>query len=169
MGKAFGHQNLIWLVSCIGDVDYPIDTPVEPMRVTILGVDSFIQAQYHFLNNVTYVLLDALIFRQQTKAEPYPTRMDDNNSAVFYSACNQCIAHTARRLPFDLYHINDYHGLLAPLYLLPQTISGCFSLHNAVIQDLWPMRTTAECGEVCRVFNLTIERVRKNVQFGEIF
>ncbi|PWN31216.1 alpha-1,3-glucan synthase [Meira miltonrushii] len=169
MGKALGHQNLIWVVPCIGDVHFPIDTPAEPMRVTILGVDYSIQVQYHFLNNVTYVLLDAPIFRQQTKAEPYPTRMDDINSAIYYSAWNQCIAHTARRFPIDLYHINDYHGCLAPLYLLPQTIPCCFSLHNAEFQGLWPMRTTAECEEVCRVFNLTIEIVRKYVQFGEIF
>ncbi|MCO5613656.1 hypothetical protein L7F22_067934 [Adiantum nelumboides] len=169
MGKALGHQNLIWVVPCIGDVHYPIDTPAEPMRVTILGVDYSIQVQYHFLNNVMYVLLDAPIFRQQTKAEPYPTRMDDINSAIYYSAWNQCIAHTARRFPIDLYHINDYHGCLAPLYLLPQTIPCCFSLHNAEFQGLWPMRTKAECEEVCRVFNLTIEIVRKYVQFGEIF
>jgi alpha-1,3-glucan synthase len=27
-----------------------------------------------------------------------------------------------RRFPIDLYHINDYHGTVAPLYLLPDTI-----------------------------------------------
>lgn len=61
-----------------------------------------IKTQYHVVENITYVLLDAPIFRQQTKAEPYPTRMDDLESAVYYSAWNSCIAEVMRRFPIDL-------------------------------------------------------------------
>lgn len=115
------------------------------MIVTILGSPYEIQVQYHQLENITYVLLDAPIFRQQTKAEPYPPRMDDLDSAVYYSAWNACIAETIKRFEPDIYHINvslpssldratltvmtqDYHGCAAPLYLLPETIPCCLSL-----------------------------------------
>ena len=41
---------------------------------------------HHVRPNITYVLLDADIFRQQTAKEPYPRRMDDMESAIYYSA-----------------------------------------------------------------------------------
>ncbi|KAL4758187.1 alpha-1,3-glucan synthase Ags1 [Aspergillus foveolatus] len=169
MGKTLGHQDLIWVVPCVGGVDYPVDTPAEPMTVTILGQAYQVNVQYHVLKNITYVLLDAPVFRQQTKSEPYPARMDDLDSAVYYSAWNQCIAEAIKRFPVDLYHINDYHGSVAPLYLLPGTIPACLSLHNAEFQGLWPMRTQKEKEEVCSVFNLDVEVVRNYVQFGEVF
>ncbi|OJJ64734.1 hypothetical protein ASPSYDRAFT_84729 [Aspergillus sydowii CBS 593.65] len=168
MGKTLGHQDLIWVVPCVGGVDYPADTPAEPMTVTILGNAYQVQVQYHTLKNITYVLLDAPVFRQQTKSEPYPARMDDLDSAVYYSAWNQCIAEAIKRFPIDIYHINDYHGSLAPLYL-PESIPACLSLHNAEFQGLWPMRTQKEKEEVCSVFNLDIDTVRSFVQFGEVF
>lgn len=86
MGTALKHQDLIWVVPCVGGIDYPIDTPAEPMYVKIMGQFYEIQVQYHKLENITYVLLDAPVFRKQTKAEPYPPRMDDMESAIYYSA-----------------------------------------------------------------------------------
>ncbi|KAL4939530.1 hypothetical protein BDV06DRAFT_224955 [Aspergillus oleicola] len=169
MGKNLGHQDLIWVVPCVGGVDYPEDQPGESMFVTVLGNTYEVKVQYHMLNNITYVLLDAPVFRQQTKAEPYPARMDDLDSAIYYSAWNQCIAETIKRFPIDLYHINDYHGSIAPLYLLPQTIPVCLSLHNAEFQGLWPMRTQKEKDEVCSVFNLDVDIAKRYVQFGEVF
>ncbi|KAJ5273854.1 hypothetical protein N7478_008979 [Penicillium angulare] len=169
MGKTLGHQDLIWVVPCVGGIDYPVDQVAEPMTVTILGSAYRVQVQYHVLNNITYVLLDAPVFRQQSKSEPYPARMDDLDSAVYYSAWNQCIAEAIKRFPIDLYHINDYHGSLAPLYLLPETIPACLSLHNAEFQGLWPMRTVKERKEVCSVFNLDEETARRYIQFGEVF
>jgi alpha-1,3-glucan synthase len=70
-----------------------------------------------------------------------------------------------------LYHINDYHGAAAPLYLLSKgkTIPCALSLHNAEFQGLWPMRTPKERDEVCRVYNLEPSIVEKYVQFGEVF
>jgi hypothetical protein len=97
-GKNLGHRDLIWVVPCkyspshsfvkntrvainivlsargltcagVGGIDYPTDTPAEPMHVTVLGKSYKIDVQYHVLRNITYVLLDAPIFRQQTKAE----------------------------------------------------------------------------------------------------
>jgi alpha-1,3-glucan synthase len=92
MGKNLGHQDLIWVVPCVGGIDYPEDQRAEPMHVTILGISYVVEVQYHTLRNITYVLLDAPVFRAQSKQEPYPARMDDLDSAVYYSAWNQCIA-----------------------------------------------------------------------------
>lgn len=169
MGKNLQHQDLIWVVPCVGGIDYPVDTPGEPVDVTILGKTYEVQVQYHRLENITYMLLDAPVFRQQSSKEPYPARMDDLDSAIYYSAWNQCIAEACRRFPVDLYHINDYHGTVAPLYLLPQTIPCCLSLHNAEFQGLWPMRNPKETAEICSVFNLPESVVARYVQFGEIF
>ncbi|KAJ6154162.1 hypothetical protein N7485_012531 [Penicillium canescens] len=169
MGKQLRHQDLLWVIPCVGGVDYPIDKPAESMFVMILGNSYEIKIQYHQLRNITYVLLDAPVFRQQSVTEPYPARMDDLDSAIYYSAWNQCIAQTMERFPVELYHINDYHGSVAPLYLLPETIPICLSLHNAEFQGLWPMRTQKEKTEVCSVFNLDLDVATRYVQFGEIF
>jgi alpha-1,3-glucan synthase len=169
MGKALGGHDLIWVVPCVGGIDYPVDKIAEPMTVTVMEQEYEIQVQYHQLNNITYVLLDAPIFRQQSKTEPYPPRMDDLDSAIYYSAWNACIARTAERFPVDIYHINDYHGAAAPLYLLPKTIPCCLSLHNAEFQGLWPMRTKQEQEEICKAFNLSQKIVEKYVQFGGVF
>ncbi|PYH83359.1 alpha-1,3-glucan synthase [Aspergillus uvarum CBS 121591] len=170
MGKHLSHQDLIWVVPCVGGVDYPRDDPQEPMVVTVLGNKYQVDVQYHRLHNITYVLLDAPVFRAQSKSDPYPARMDDLDSAIFYSAWNQCIAEAIKRFPaIDLYHINDYHGAAAPLYLLPRTIPCCLSLHNAEFQGLWPMQNVQQIQEVCKVFNLDQAVVKKYVQFGDVF
>ncbi|KAJ5645806.1 hypothetical protein N7490_002178 [Penicillium lividum] len=171
MSQNLKHQNLIWVVPCVGDIDYPIDTPIAPFVVTILDKPYLVKVQYHIVENITYVLLDAPVFRQQTKAEPYPPRMDDLESAIYYSAWNQCIAETIKRsLSVDFYHINDFHGCVAPLYLLPaRTIPVCLSLHNAEFQGLWPLRTQKEKKEVCSVFNLPVDIATKYCQFGNVF
>jgi alpha-1,3-glucan synthase len=171
MSQHLKHQNLIWVVPCVGDIEYPQDTPTEAFVVTILDNPYLVNVQYHIVDNITYVLLDAPVFRQQTKAEPYPPRMDDLDSAIYYSAWNQCIAETIKRFPsIDLYHINDFHGCLAPLYLLPKrTIPVCLSLHNAEFQGLWPLRNLQEKREVCSVFNLPVETATKYCQFGNVF
>jgi alpha-1,3-glucan synthase len=169
MGKNLKHQNLIWVVPCVGGIDYPVDRQSLPMDVTIMGKIYTIEVQLHQLQNITYVLLDAPIFRAQTKSDPYPARMDNIDSAIYYSAWNQCIAETIRRFSPDMYHINDYHGALAPLYLLPETIPCVLSLHNAEFQGLWGMKSPKESKEVCEVFNLTTEVAQKYVQFGDVF
>ena len=169
MGKNLAHQDLVWVIPCVGGVQYPMDTPGQPMTIEILGNEYQIQVQYHIVRNITYVLLDAPIFRQQTQSDPYPPRMDDLDSAIYYSAWNQCIAEAMRRFPVHLYHINDYHGTVAPLHLLPTVIPCVLSLHNAEFQGLWPMRTVSEREEVCKVYNLDPAIVLKYVQFGEVF
>ncbi|KAK2044728.1 glycosyl transferase group 1 [Colletotrichum somersetense] len=170
MGKALEHQDLVWVVPCVGGIDYPVDENAPAMYPVIMGKDYEVQVQYHKVNNITYVLLDAPVFRQCSKADPYPPRMDDMDSAVYYSAWNYCIAETIKRFPIDLYHINDYHGAAAPLYLLPErTIPCALSLHNAEFQGLWPMRTPVESAEVASVFNLDPAIVKDYVQFGSVF
>ncbi|KAL5405356.1 hypothetical protein PMIN04_012359 [Paraphaeosphaeria minitans] len=171
MGKNLKHQNLIWVVPCVGGIEYPVDEIAEPMQVIILGQLYSINVQYHHFQNITFVLLDAPVFRAQTKADPYPARMDDLESAVYYSAWNQCIAEAIKRFPeIDLYHINDYHGTLAPLYLLPHAAPPCcLSLHNAEFQGMWSIKRPKDLDEICRTFNLSKEIVHKYVQFGEVF
>lgn len=79
---------------------------------------------------------------------------------------NQCIAQAINRFPIDVYHVNDFHGALALLHLLPRTVPAALSLHNAEFQGMWPMRTRAECKEVSKVFNLPPAVVKKFCQFG---
>jgi alpha-1,3-glucan synthase len=139
------------------------------MDITIMGKPYQIEVQLHVLRNITYVLLDAPIFRAQTKTDPYPARMDDIDSAIYYSAWNQCIAEAIKRFNPDLYHINDYHGALAPVYLLPETVPCVLSLHNAEFQGLWGMKNAEEAKEVCEVYNVPTEVAQKYVQFGDVF
>jgi alpha-1,3-glucan synthase len=170
MGKHLKHLNLIWVVPCVGGIDYPVDTPSDSIFLTIMGAKYEVSVQHHKYENITYVLLDAPVFRKQTKAEPYPPRMDDMESAIYYSAWNQCIAEVIRRFPeIDLYHINDYHGAVAPLYLLPRVIPCCLSLHNAEFQGLWSLSTKQRANEISRVFNLNPKLVESYVQWNSVF
>ncbi|KAF5368132.1 hypothetical protein D9615_010216 [Tricholomella constricta] len=162
--------DLIWVVPKVKDIDYPAGDPAEPIEVIIFGEPYLIEVETHVLDNITYVILDSPVFRAQTKSDPYPARMDDLSSAIFYSTWNQAIAATIRRFPtIDIYHINDYHGALAGIYLLPKVIPACLSLHNAEFQGLWPLRTKEEMKEVCSAFNISKEHCTKYVQFGNTF
>lgn len=170
MGKAMTDVDLIWVVPKVKDLEYPAGDPAEPIEVIIFGEPYLIEVETHVLDNITYVILDSPVFRTQTKSDPYPARMDDLSSAIFYSTWNQAIAATIRRFPtIDIYHINDYHGALAPIYLLPKVIPVCLSLHNAEFQGLWPLRTKEEMKEVCSAFNISKEHCTKYVQFGNTF
>lgn len=171
MAAALTHVDLVWVVPTVGDVEYDFDRmqAADPMYVQVMGQPYEITVYYHVVKTITYVVLDAPIFRKQTKANPYIARMDDIESAILYAAWNSCIAETIRRFPVDIYHINDYHGAAAPLYLLPQTIPCCLSLHNAEFQGMWPMRTPEEQKEVCEVFNLPPDVVKDYVQYGSVF
>ncbi|KAI9466337.1 glycoside hydrolase family 13 and glycosyltransferase family 5 protein [Lactarius psammicola] len=170
MGKAMSDVDLIWVVPKVKDLEYPAGEPAEPIEVIIFGEPYLIEVEIHVLDNITYVILDSPVFRAQTKADPYPARMDDLSSAIFYSTWNQAIAATVRRNPdIDIYHVNDYHGALAPIYLLPKVLPVCLSLHNAEFQGLWPLRTKEEMKEVCSAFNISKEHCTKYVQFGNTF
>ncbi|KZT26358.1 glycosyltransferase family 5 protein [Neolentinus lepideus HHB14362 ss-1] len=170
MGKAMTDVDLIWVIPKVKDLEYPAGEPAEPIEVIIFGEPYLIEVETHCLDNITYVILDSPVFRAQTKADPYPARMDDLSSAIFYSTWNQAIAATVRRHPdIDIYHINDYHGALAPIYLLPKVLPVCLSLHNAEFQGLWPLRTKEEMKEVCSAFNISKEHCTKYVQFGNTF
>ncbi|KAJ3903941.1 modular protein with glycoside hydrolase family 13 and glycosyltransferase family 5 domains [Lentinula edodes] len=170
MGKAMTDVDLVWVVPKVKDLEYPPGEPAQPIEVIIFGEPYLIEVETHILDNITYVILDSPVFRAQTKADPYPARMDDLSSAIFYSTWNQAIAATVRRFPLiDIYHINDYHGALAPIYLLPKVLPICLSLHNAEFQGLWPLRTKEEMKEVCSAFNISKEHCTKYVQFGNTF
>lgn len=86
MSKNLGHQELVWVVLCVGDIDYSEDRRAKAMFVTVFGTHYIVQVQYHQLENITYALLDAPVFRARRKSEPYPCRMDDIGSAIYYSA-----------------------------------------------------------------------------------
>lgn len=170
MGKAMTDVDLVWVIPKVKDLEYPAGDPAEPIEVIIFGEPYLIEVETHVLDNITYVILDSPVFRAQTKSDPYPARMDDLSSAIFYSTWNQAIAATIRRFPtIDIYHINDYHGALAGIYLLPKVIPVCLSLHNAEFQGLWPLRTKEEMKEVCSAFNISKEHCTKYVQFGNTF
>ncbi|KAI0079915.1 glycoside hydrolase family 13 and glycosyltransferase family 5 protein [Panus rudis PR-1116 ss-1] len=170
MGKAMTDVDLVWVIPKVKDLEYPPGEPAEPIEVIIFGEPYLIEVETHVLDNITYVILDSPVFRAQTKSDPYPARMDDLSSAIFYSTWNQAIAATVRRFPLiDIYHINDYHGALAPIYLLPKVLPVCLSLHNAEFQGLWPLRTKEEMKEVCSAFNISKEHCTKYVQFGNTF
>ncbi|KAJ7063334.1 modular protein with glycoside hydrolase family 13 and glycosyltransferase family 5 domains [Mycena amicta] len=167
MGKAMTDVDLVWVVPKVKDVEYPAGEPAEPIEVIIFGEPYLIEVETHVLDNITYVILDSPVFRAQTKSDPYPARMDDLSSAIFYSTWNQAIAATIRRSPtIDIYHINDYHGALAAIYLLPKVIPVCLSLHNAEFQGLWPLRTKEEMKEVCSAFNISKEHCTKYKSVG---
>jgi alpha-1,3-glucan synthase len=170
MGKAMTDVDLVWIVPKVKDIEYPAGEPADPIEVVIFGEPYLIEVETHVLDNITYVILDSPVFRAQTKSDPYPARMDDLSSAIFYSTWNQAIAATIRRHPtIDIYHINDYHGAIAPIYLLPKVVPVCLSLHNAEFQGLWPLRTKEEMKEVCSAFNISKEHCQKYVQFGNTF
>ncbi|KAL7417332.1 putative alpha-glucan synthase [Mrakia frigida] len=170
MGTAMTDCDLVWVIPKVGGVEYPAGEPAEPIEVVIFGESYLIELEIHVYQNITYYILDSPVFRAQTKSDPYPARMDDLSSAVFYSTWNQAIAETIRRNPIiDIYHINDYHGTLAPLYLLPKIFPTCLSLHNAEFQGLWPLRNKDEMNEVCAAFNLPKEVTTKYVQYGNTF
>lgn len=86
MSKYLDHQDIVWVVPCVDGIEYPHDQRAKPIIVTISGADYTVQVQYHFVQNITYVLLDAPIFRAQTVAEPYPSHTGDLRSAIYYSA-----------------------------------------------------------------------------------
>ncbi|KAF5368145.1 hypothetical protein D9615_010206 [Tricholomella constricta] len=168
--NALDHFDPMCQALWVKDIDYPAGDPAEPIEVIIFGEPYLIEVETHVLDNITYVILDSPVFRAQTKSDPYPARMDDLSSAIFYSTWNQAIAATIRRFPtIDIYHINDYHGALAGIYLLPKVIPACLSLHNAEFQGLWPLRTKEEMKEVCSAFNISKEHCTKYVQFGNTF
>jgi alpha-1,3-glucan synthase len=64
----------------------------EEIKVVILGVTYNVKVQYHTVGSVTFVLLDAPVFRKRTKAEPYPPRMDDLDSAICKLTLSQPIS-----------------------------------------------------------------------------
>ena len=99
MATSLSHLDLVWVVPMVGDVHYPTEKmeAAEPMFVDVMGQPYEIQVYYHVWKNITYVILDAPIFRKQTKKDPYIARMDDLESAVLYAAWNYCIAESIRR------------------------------------------------------------------------
>ncbi|RDW89279.1 hypothetical protein BP6252_01311 [Coleophoma cylindrospora] len=160
MGQNLESCNLIWVVPCLGGIEYPEAEALQPIEIVVKAINYSIDA-YRYIqgNGVTYILLDAPIFRRQTKAQPYPARDDDLRSAIFYSAWNQATAEVMRRFPVDVYHANDFHGALAPIYLLPDVVPVCLSLHNAEFQ----------VEEICSVFNVSYDICSTYIQFGDSF
>jgi alpha-1,3-glucan synthase len=143
-----------------------LDLPIE---ITIQGMEQLVMVHLYSTGRVTYVLLDAPVFRARHSSEPYPPRMDDIESAVYYSTWNQSIAAIIRRYQPDVYHINDYHGAAAPLYLLPDTIPCCLSLHNAEFQGLWSLKEDDELESMSTIFNLDVSIVNRYIRFGDVF
>ncbi|KAG1788870.1 uncharacterized protein HD556DRAFT_1529798 [Suillus plorans] len=171
MGKAMMDVDLIWVIPKVKDLDYPAGELAEPIEAIVFNEPYHIEVEMHVWTISPMSSSTALFFfHAQTTSDPYPARMDDLSSAIFYSTWNQAIATTIRQFPvIDIYHINDYHGALAPIYLLLKVVPICLSLHNAEFQGLWPLRTKEEMKEVCSAFNISKEHCTKYVQFGNTF
>lgn len=168
MGKYMDNP-IVWVVPKVGDVEYPESEKLEPIIVGIAGKEYQIDVSCHNYRNVKYVLLDAGIFRTRTRKDPYTAKMDDLESAIFYSGWNQAIAEVLRREKVDVYHINDFHCGIAQLYLLPELVPCVVSCHNAEFQGLWPLRSSREVQNVCGVFNLPLDVCQRYVQYGSTF
>lgn len=54
MGQALEFQDLVWVVPCVGGVEYPQADVAESMFVEILGNEYEVEVQYHRLKNITY-------------------------------------------------------------------------------------------------------------------
>ena len=63
IGRSFAHHDIIWVVPCFGDVEYPVDTPGRSFSILCEGDTIHITAQIHKVENVTYILLDCPEFR----------------------------------------------------------------------------------------------------------
>ncbi|KAJ1560988.1 Cell wall alpha-1,3-glucan synthase ags1, partial [Cladochytrium tenue] len=160
--------DLIWVIPRVGDVEFPegqghADLPIP---VTIFGKVLIVDVLRYVRGPVTFYILDADVFRKNIKANPYPSRMDDVESITFYSAWNQCIAAIAMRSNPDVMHIQDYHGAVAPLYLLPATIPCAMSLHNAEFQGQWPCRDAKERETLAAALNLPVEVLKAYLIMG---
>ena len=104
MGKSMTDVDLVWVIAKVKDLEYPPGDPADPIEVIIFGEPYLIEVETHILDNIAYVILDSPVFRPQIKSDPYPARMDDLSSAIFYSTWNQAIAATFRRYPdIDIY------------------------------------------------------------------
>ncbi|KAK4704606.1 hypothetical protein P7C70_g1601, partial [Phenoliferia sp. Uapishka_3] len=105
MGKAMTDVDIIWVVPKVKDIVYPPFTPTDPIYVKIFSEEYPINVEKYTVDNVTYYILDSPVFRAQTKSDPYPARMDDLESAIFYSTWNQSVAEVIRRTPnLAIYH-----------------------------------------------------------------
>ncbi|EPY49811.1 alpha-1,4-glucan synthase Mok14 [Schizosaccharomyces cryophilus OY26] len=169
MSNNLKRYDLIWVVPCVGDIVYPVAETAPSIMVKIVNQNYEVKVYYHYLENIKYVILDCPIFRKQTSRDPYPLRMDDFSSAIFYSIWNQSIAAVMSYENPDIYHINDYHCALAPLYNLPKIVPCAVSLHNAEFQGLWPLQSARDLREVCGLFNLSKAVCKGYVQFGNAF
>ncbi|RDW63463.1 hypothetical protein BP6252_11008 [Coleophoma cylindrospora] len=157
LSVCFGHQDLIWVVPCVGGIEYPIDSPAEPITVLVAGQSIEVKVQYHVVENITWILLDSPITRQQTKSTPYPDP-DDPSSAHFYSLWNQSIAMMMQRFDFDNYLVFDYRSALALLYLLPKTVP-CVFIHSdngpkSVFNLGWDVQSEETEKELSLIFGL---------------
>ncbi|EPX72019.1 alpha-1,3-glucan synthase [Schizosaccharomyces octosporus yFS286] len=169
MSNNLKRYDLIWVVPCVGDIVYPVAETAPSIIVKTVNQQYEVKVYYHYLENIKYVILDCPILRKQTSRDPYPLRMDDFSSAIFYSIWNQSIAAVMMRENPDIYHINDYHCALAPLYNLPKIVPCAVSLHNAEFQGLWPLQSENDLRDVCGLFNIPKSVCKSYVQFGNAF
>ena len=67
-------------------------------------------------------------FRTTNKANPYPPRMGRYQQRhLLFDVESMHRASYKNAFDVNLYHINDYHGAAAPLYLLPETLPCALS------------------------------------------
>jgi len=98
-GKSMTDVDLIWVIPKVKDLEYPPSDPADLIKIIGFGEPYLVEAETHMLDNITYVILDSPVFRAQTDADLYPTRMHNLSFAIFYSTWNWAIAATFKRHP----------------------------------------------------------------------
>jgi len=156
---------MVWVVQVRSRIPSRIS---GPRKSHSLG-NTFNQSRNPCFTNITYVLLDSFCVRAQTRLIPTPARMDGLTSAIFSPRGTSDSRHYSSFPTIDIYHINDYHGALAPIYLLPKGFPRLSCVAHARISSLWPSRTTARTKRSVLRFNISREHCQKYVQFGNTF
>lgn len=71
MSKHLQHLDLVWVVPCVGGIDYPIDQHAKPMIVTILDVEYTIAVQVGMFSSQLRLKLTSLLPVSPRSSEYY--------------------------------------------------------------------------------------------------
>ena len=145
--------HIYWVIprSDRNSFDLPVEEEFTTVKVSVDGQQQCVQVRQHHVDNITYVVLDAPLFRDILDSVPY---LSPVGNAPFFSAWNQCIARVTENLSPDVFHITNFYSAVAPLYLLPKTVPCCVSPVVGDDPPTWPMNTSEASAELCSVFNL---------------
>ena len=160
--SSFPNADCTFLIPAYKDFSYPAEAEEASIDVLVEGYIHTIQVWRAAIQQPgweaarTFYILDSPVFRLRTCEAIYPPDSSTSDGAYHYSLWNQAIAEIMRRYSFDVYHALDFHGALAPLYLLPDAPPMALTLHNAEYQGSYefPGNDKAELERVRSIFNI---------------